>query len=61
MPNKLFAPPCLGEALRRGALAKVTLNDFHGFGVNLTGSCPFLLSRIIQFFFSEYTVPVDLL
>ena len=49
--KNLLAPPCLGEALRRGALPTMIFNDFHGLGAN-SSSCLFLQKA----FFQDYPV-----
>ncbi len=49
------APPCLGEALRRGALIKLQGVMIFIVRVRTPGSCPYLLS---QFFMEKFTLEV---
>jgi len=52
--KKNFAPPCLGEALRRGPLTNNDhFNDSQDFSVNLFGSYAILALQKIQIRFAQ--------
>ena len=51
------APPCLGEALRRGSPEIAWFNDFHSLGAN-SRSCPFPMVTVPHIFTSQGVWPV---